>query len=94
MVTLGEGGFITADTYTLEDPLSLITNQPKRIGILKRLIRQTSWVLQGAQEMRKTNDELIKNKDATFFAKVKGQSMIDAGLDDNDLLVIDEIWLM
>ena len=33
--------------------------------------------------------ELIQNKDATFFAKVKGQSMIDAGLDDNDLLVID-----
>lgn len=35
------------------------------------------------------DDELIQNKDATFFAKVKGQSMIDAGLDDNDLLVID-----
>jgi DNA polymerase V len=33
--------------------------------------------------------ELIKNKDTTFFAKVKGQSMIGAGLDDNDLLVID-----
>lgn len=61
MVSLGEDGFITADTYTLEDPLSLITNQPKRIGILKRLIRETSWVLQGVQVMRKTNDELIKN---------------------------------
>lgn len=35
------------------------------------------------------DDELIQNKDATFFAKVKGQSMINAGLDDNDLLVID-----
>ena len=33
--------------------------------------------------------ELITNKDATFFAKVSGQSMIGAGLDDNDLLVID-----
>lgn len=33
--------------------------------------------------------ELIKNKEATFFARVSGQSMIDAGLDDNDLLVID-----
>ena len=31
------------------------------------------------------DDELIRNKDTTFFAKVKGQSMIDAGLDDNDL---------
>ncbi len=35
------------------------------------------------------DDELITNKDATFFAKVSGQSMIGAGLDDNDLLVID-----
>ena len=35
------------------------------------------------------DDELIKNKDTTFYAKVKGQSMIDAGLDDHDLLVID-----
>lgn len=33
--------------------------------------------------------ELIKNKEATFFAKVSGQSMIGAGLEDNDLLVID-----
>jgi DNA polymerase V len=33
--------------------------------------------------------ELIKNKEATFFARVSGQSMIGAGLDDNDLLVID-----
>lgn len=35
------------------------------------------------------DDELIKNKEATFFARVSGQSMIGAGLDDNDLLVID-----
>lgn len=33
--------------------------------------------------------ELIKNKEATFFARVSGESMIGAGLDDNDLLVID-----
>ena len=35
------------------------------------------------------NLELIKNKEATFFTRVSGQSMIGAGLDDNDLLVID-----
>ena len=32
---------------------------------------------------------MVKNKEATFFARVSGQSMIGAGLDDNDLLVID-----
>ena len=35
------------------------------------------------------DNELIKNKNSTFYAKVKGQSMINAGLEDNDLLVID-----
>jgi len=35
------------------------------------------------------DDALIKNKETTFYAKVSGQSMIGAGLDDNDLLVID-----
>jgi len=33
---------------------------------------------------------LVKNKEATFYAKVNGQSMIGAGLDDGDLLVVDK----
>ena len=33
--------------------------------------------------------ELVKNKDATFYARVSGDSMIEAGLDDGDLIVID-----
>ena len=33
--------------------------------------------------------ELIKNKEATFYARVSGESMVGAGLDDGDLLVID-----
>ncbi|KAB7529089.1 translesion error-prone DNA polymerase V autoproteolytic subunit [Flagellimonas olearia] len=32
---------------------------------------------------------LVKNKEATFYARVSGQSMVGAGLDDGDLLVID-----
>ena len=32
---------------------------------------------------------LVKNKEATFYAKVSGESMKDAGLDDGDILVID-----
>lgn len=41
------------------------------------------------EERLSLDDELIKNKEATFFARVSGQSMIGAGLNDNDLLVID-----
>ena len=33
--------------------------------------------------------ELVKNKEATFYARVSGESMIGAGLDNGDLLVID-----
>ena len=33
--------------------------------------------------------ELVKNKAATFYARVCGESMVEAGLDDGDLLVID-----
>ncbi|MCB0382601.1 MAG: translesion error-prone DNA polymerase V autoproteolytic subunit, partial [Psychroserpens sp.] len=33
---------------------------------------------------------LVRNKEATFYARVSGQSMIGAGLDDGDLLVVDK----
>ena len=33
--------------------------------------------------------ELVKNKEATFYARVSGDSMIEAGLSNGDLLVID-----
>jgi len=36
------------------------------------------------------NKALIKNKDATFYGRVKGDSMIGAGLEDGDLLIIDK----
>lgn len=35
------------------------------------------------------NKELSKNPLATFFVKVSGNSMIDAGIDHNDVLVVD-----
>ena len=41
------------------------------------------------EERLSLDRELIKNKETTFFARVSGQSMIGAGLDDNDLLIID-----
>lgn len=41
------------------------------------------------QERISLDKTLIKNQEATFFARVSGQSMIDAGINDKDLLVID-----
>ena len=42
-----------------------------------------------AEHRLSLDEALVKNKDSTFYARVSGQSMIGAGLDDNDLLVID-----
>ncbi|NCO62766.1 MAG: translesion error-prone DNA polymerase V autoproteolytic subunit [Flavobacteriales bacterium] len=41
------------------------------------------------QERLSLDNILVKNKLSTFYARVSGQSMIGAGLDDNDLLIID-----
>jgi DNA polymerase V len=35
------------------------------------------------------NKHLIRNPSATFFGKVKGESLKNAGIDDGDLMVID-----
>jgi len=35
------------------------------------------------------NNYLIKNKPATFYARVKGHSMRDVGIDNGDLMIID-----
>ncbi|RUA12365.1 MAG: LexA family transcriptional regulator [Flavobacteriia bacterium] len=36
------------------------------------------------------NKALIQNPSATFYGRVKGDSMIDAGMNDGDLLIIDK----
>jgi len=36
------------------------------------------------------NKHLIKNPTATFFVQVTGESMIDAGIKENDILVVDK----
>ena len=33
--------------------------------------------------------ELVKNGDATFYAKVSGDSMINAGIYNNDIIIVD-----
>ena len=35
------------------------------------------------------NEQLIRNKPATFFFRMKGDAMRDAGIFDNDVLIVD-----
>lgn len=42
------------------------------------------------KEMRISLDkELVKNKESTFYARINGNSMENAGLEDGDLIIID-----
>ncbi|MBR4119862.1 MAG: translesion error-prone DNA polymerase V autoproteolytic subunit [Bacteroidales bacterium] len=36
------------------------------------------------------NRELIRHKETTFYARVSGNSLIDAGIGDGDIIVIDK----
>ena len=58
--SLAREGFITTDTYKLTDPISLLKNNPERIGLIKRMIRESGWTVQSAIESKKRNQELIK----------------------------------
>lgn len=51
---------------------------------------EPSYVSHSFAETININDELIINKKSTFCVRVAGQSMIDAGIDDGDLLIVDK----
>jgi len=36
------------------------------------------------------NEHLIDNKESTFFVRVAGESMVDAGIRPNDILIVDK----
>jgi DNA polymerase V len=36
------------------------------------------------------NEALIKNSGSTFFGRVKGKSMLDAGIDEGDIIIVDK----
>lgn len=48
-----------------------------------------SYVSQSFESTINISEELIRNKKSTFCVRVNGQSMVDAGIDDGDLLIVD-----
>ena len=53
-------------------------------------IGQLSFVAEFEGLKLDLNEELIRHPEATFYARVRGHSMKDAGIQDGDLLVIDK----
>jgi len=76
----------TLEFYTPEDsnPLEIVLTQT---GISAGFPSPADDFKEFKISLDKT---LVKNKEATFYAKVSGQSMVGAGIDDGDLLVVDK----
>jgi len=76
--TISEIGTVSADTHY---PINLFQS-PVAAGFPSPA---ESWV----ERSLDLNDLCIRNPTATYFVRVKGESMIDAGIDDGSYLVID-----
>ncbi|MGE5606791.1 MAG: LexA family protein [Bacteroidota bacterium] len=68
--------------------------QPSGLFILNAHNQRTAGFPSPAEDylepMLDLDQELIKNPSATFFGRVKGSSMKNAGVDNGDLLIIDK----
>lgn len=77
----------------MKEKLTFYTSQDLNESSLLADIGISAGFPSPAEDFKETrinlHKELVKHPDATFFARVSGNSMINAGLDDGDLLVID-----
>ena len=77
---------------------AFITPQPLDATAPKLWLHMCAWKVPAGfpspaadhtQKRIDLNDHLIRNKEATFIFKVKGDSMVGAGIYEGDALVID-----
>jgi len=59
ILSLSEDGFTSEDVSLIDDPFNVITNNPKRIGLLKLISRESSWFILGVERMKERNEQLI-----------------------------------
>jgi len=74
------------------------TNQPIQIISDSLILNACSWTVTAGfpspaadytQQQIDLNSYLVRNKNATYLFRVKGDSMIDAGIYENDVLLVD-----
>jgi hypothetical protein len=58
--SLAEDGYIAANAYKLSDPMSLIKDNPKRIGLMNRMTKESGWTLQAINRLKIDNKKLIQ----------------------------------
>jgi SOS-response transcriptional repressors (RecA-mediated autopeptidases) len=75
-----------------------ILDTPVKINSKPLVLDVCSWTVAAGfpspaadytQQRIDLNNHLIRNKDATYLFRVKGDSMINAGIYENDILLVD-----
>ena len=75
-----------------------ILNKPIKINSNPLVLDVCSWTVVAGfpspaadytQQRIDLNNHLIRNKDATYLFRVKGESMINVGIYENDILLVD-----
>ena len=73
-------------------------NKPIKINSDPLVLDVCSWTVvagfpspaaDSTQQRIDLNNHLIRNKDATYLFRVKGESMINVGIYENDILLVD-----
>ncbi len=85
---LADEGIIEKDGAGKISPRNLIGGV-KLLGLV-----EAGWPSPAEEELVDTmslDDYLVQNRDATYMLRVKGDSMIDAGIHEGDLLLVERV---
>ena len=65
--SLSQDGLFTNDFYDLEDPLDIIRNNPERIYLLKKLVREAAWIVEVAGGVIDYSKALVTYIEENYF---------------------------
>jgi hypothetical protein len=57
--SLGEEGLLPSDISSIENPLELLSKNKTRTYWLKRLIRESNWMMENASSLKERANKLI-----------------------------------
>ena len=58
--SLLKDGVVNSDPYIINDPIALIKNNPERAGLIRQLMRNAAWLIEGSDRVSNAAMELIQ----------------------------------
>ena len=80
----------TNNIFDIKATKSLLSYQPLKLFEHKVPAGFPSPADDYVEKRLDLNEYLIKQKESTFFVRIKGDSMIDVGIHDNDIVIVDK----